>query len=265
MASRVKYRKKWLRWLDRYERLAARELQKTFHKYASNMPFDIMNEQNYEYLIQNAITDRLMFNTYLEIYTKIGLTHGSRVGKGINQQIKTNLKVYTESSFTTLFERNIFKYIVNSDLTRIRTVEQTYYETIRQLFVTGLAEGKDFRVVANEIKKLVNKPSFYKWQALRIGRTESTAAANYSATQAGKVSGYKMEKEWISALDKRTRDPHASANGQKVKENESFLVGGERLAFPGAPGGSAANVVNCRCAVAMTPAKDKNGDMIEVN
>ena len=80
--------------------------------------------------------------------------------------------------------------------------------------------------------------------------------------QSSAVSGYEMEKRWISALDKRTRDPHSNVNGKKADQDDAFVVGGEKLMYPGDPNGAAGNVINCRCTVAVIPKRDKNGRLI---
>jgi hypothetical protein len=57
----------------------------------------------------------------------------------------------------------------------------------------------------------------------------------------------KTFKEWVAILDRRTREAHVRADGQRVPVNEPFQVGGELLQFPRDPRGSAGNVINCRC------------------
>ena len=59
--------------------------------------------------------------------------------------------------------------------------------------------------------------------------------------------GIEMEREWVSALDARTRPEHAEADGQVVGVDEPFIVGGEKLMFPGDRSGSGWNIYNCRC------------------
>ncbi len=39
------------------------------------------------------------------------------------------------------------------------------------------------------------------------------------------------------------------ASGQKVPLEENFVIGGDRLKYPGDPKGSPAETINCRCAV----------------
>jgi len=63
---------------------------------------------------------------------------------------------------------------------------------------------------------------------------------------------FKPSKEWIAAGDelvRRTPFSHVAADGQKVKIDENFTVGGQKLRIPGdtSLGASLANVINCRC------------------
>jgi HK97 family phage portal protein len=83
-----------------------------------------------------------------------------------------------------------------------------------------------------------------------IARTETIGALNGGTNEAWKQSEVVEGKEWIATLDDRVRDAHQEAHGQVVGLDESFDVGGEQLEFPGADGGSAENVINCRCTTA---------------
>ena len=51
---------------------------------------------------------------------------------------------------------------------------------------------------------------------------------------------------WLTSIDGRERPAHREAHRQTVPKGAPFLVGGESLMAPGI-GGSAANIVNCRC------------------
>jgi hypothetical protein len=65
-------------------------------------------------------------------------------------------------------------------------------------------------------------------------------------------------KEWLSALDERTRPHHFTIGGVFVETDipsivpvgSYFAVGGELLDYPGDPVGSGFNIVNCRCFTA---------------
>ena len=263
MASRRKYRKQWLRWHSQYEKFAYRNLQRTFHAWSHAIPFDSLTEENYAKKINTAINDKLIVKSYKDIYVGVGTIHGKRVGKAINKE----LKAFTVDEFTTEFEKNIARYLRLDPaiINRIVSVRSGYFDTITGMIANQISDGKPMREIARDIEALVNRRDFYRWQAERIARTETTAAANYAATQSGEVSGFVMQKEWISALDSRTRDDHRATNGKRVGENEAFIVRGEKLMYPGDPSGSAGNVINCRCTVALVPKRDENGNLISVN
>lgn len=54
-------------------------------------------------------------------------------------------------------------------------------------------------------------------------------------------------KTWFSAQDSRVRPTHVEADGQTVPIGTSYVVGGVSLRYPGDPGGTDEEVVNCRC------------------
>ena len=262
--SRRRYRQKWFRWEKRYNRLAYLELQKTFHKWSRNINWSKLDKTVFKMQIEMTIDTQLMVDSYDKIYTGIGLVHGSRVGKSINLQLKD----FTTDKFRPLFLANLAKYFanpLNGFKKRIKSIEETYVDNIVKLLSTRLDKGQTIEQAQRAIRKVVSKPNFNRTQALRIARTETTAAANFSATQAGLASGFRMQKEWISALDSRTRDDHAAVNGQRVPEGTAFSVGGEKLMFPGDTKGSAGNVINCRCTVALIPVRDNAGNLIPTN
>ncbi len=262
MASIPKYRDSWLRQHRKYERAAYKRFKQTFNAYAENISWDAMNANNYERVIEMSVNEQLMFQTYYDVYYGIGTVHGLKIGKTINKQ----LKQFEPTVFETIFQMNLKTWLRNWQMKRVVSVENTYKDTLNNLILKMIDDGKSMPEIVKEMQKIVNKPNFYKWEAMRIARTETTTAANYAATQASEVSGYVMDKMWISALDFRTRTipfDHRAMNGKRVKEKADFVVSGEKLAFPGDPKGSAANIINCRCTVAIVPKRDSNGDLIE--
>jgi hypothetical protein len=87
-------------------------------------------------------------------------------------------------------------------------------------------------------------------RAVTIARTEIGAA--YSVARNAEMTGQGFEKHmWQTAGDESVRDgnspgesDHAKCDGEVRTIGESFSCG---LSFPMAPGGEAANVINCRC------------------
>lgn len=271
MASITKYRQKWLKYHESYEKRAFKELRKTFKRWNNQIINAEFTEDNIKSQLSLITQFEDMFTTYQTIYFNIGVLHGTRVGKFINIE----LKAFTLTEFMALFERNLPLFLRKFGITRIQQVHRTYLEDVFKLFDDRLKAGKTLKETTDEVFAMMRSPRFYRWQAERIARTETTAAANYAATQAGEVSGFVMQKRWISALDARTRRTppsdydHREMNGQRVGLNEMFqFKRGDHiidiLGYPGDPIGDAGNVINCRCTVAVVPARDKNGRLIRI-
>lgn len=98
------------------------------------------------------------------------------------------------------------------------------------------------------IKQLDREASHWNTRATLIARTESTGAYNYGALNSLQDEGVTY-KEWLATSDARTRFTHRVADGQTVKINEPFIVGGYEMQHPGSPSAPPAEVCNCRCTV----------------
>ena len=88
--------------------------------------------------------------------------------------------------------------------------------------------------------------------AIRAARTAVTGAQNagrLESYRAAEEMGIKLQKQWMSTLDNRTRHDHADADGQTVDEDKPFNVGGYELMFPGDPKGPGREIYNCRCTM----------------
>jgi len=121
-------------------------------------------------------------------------------------------------------------------------------ETFRQvdeLLRVGVNKGWNLTEMIDALEKL---PAVNTARAERIARTEVIGSLN-----GGKLDGYAEmgveRKEWLATQDDRARDEHAEADGQVVGIEDSFDVGGQRLAYPGDPTGDPGNIINCRCTV----------------
>lgn len=82
-----------------------------------------------------------------------------------------------------------------------------------------------------------------------IARTTSTFVRNLSFDSTYDNNPFIIGKTWISAQDSDTREAHSSADGQTVKTDDKFIVGGEKLKYPGDRNGSPENIINCRCRI----------------
>jgi len=263
------YRKQWLRWHNNYERTARIIFQRTFKEIAKDIPFERMSAGTYKAYLQTHVSKEKIFEAYVKVYSEIGIKHGKRVGVQINKQI--NEKNFTIDGFLNEFQRTLINFLATNEGSRITTVRQSYIQYLTQIMTKGIEEGKTMSMISTDMTKLVKSRNFYRWQALRIARTETTAASNYAATVSSSVSGVLMDKVWVSALDARTRrEPeshfdHYHMNQVKVPLDKPFEVSGEKLMFPGDPKGSAGNVINCRCSVAQVVRRDANGNIMRVS
>lgn len=85
--------------------------------------------------------------------------------------------------------------------------------------------------------------------AMKAARTAMT-----SAHSLGKLKGYEraagmgidVKKQWLAALDSRTRGSHRHLDGEVVKLDAEFSNG---LKYPGDPDGPGSEVYNCRCTL----------------
>jgi uncharacterized protein with gpF-like domain len=232
----------------RQEVQAYRIVRRNIIKIVNAIPFNNMSKLTYEFLIYSNVTESQIKEMYKEIYTTLGNPQYKRIKRSIKADIT--------------FE-SIIQAWINSNLGyRIVSVHQTLIESI----IAVIAKGYEDNIsVADITRNLQNKFGWYKAQALRIARTETTTATNYATVVAAQNSDFVLEKTWISVQDNRTRRPpksiydHLDMNGVKVALNQPFFTSGEEIMYPGDPSAKAGNVINCRCKVVFTVKEDENG------
>ena len=66
-------------------------------------------------------------------------------------------------------------FIHPNKITRIQQVNKTYLDDVFALFNKRLLDGKTLKETTAEVFKVMKAPRFYKYQAERIARTETTA------------------------------------------------------------------------------------------
>ena len=131
------------------------------------------------------------------------------------------------------------------------TIVDTTINDITKAVQDGMVEGEGYYGIAKRIEGVFGEAS--RVRSIRIARTETVGAYNAGALAQDEKGGA-THKEWISVLDDSTREDHAYADGQgadgSVEINDTFTVGGDSLRYPGDPGGSTEQIVNCRCSMA---------------
>lgn len=111
---------------------------------------------------------------------------------------------------------------------------------------SGILQGHGYAEIASVISS--NSEANYR-QALRIARTEGgrmrTQARQNSYEEMEKV-GCDLQKQWLAALDRKTRKSHGHLDGQRVKIDEFFVSDGFKAIGPRCFGVAGMDI-NCRC------------------
>ena len=250
-----------------YENKAVRILLKEFRKMSAKIPFDVLTKDNAESVIKLTINNEELNKALFKVHLTIGKSYGNMEARRFRREIK---KWKPLPLFNEAFQRYLLKYYADFGGENITLLTDTYVQAVVSEIRKATFENETVIQMRDRIFKTVNSPNFYKWQALRIARTETTFAMNSAKQIAGEVSGLVMEKVWISVFDNRTRSyakgdnfDHLEMNGKTVLLNEYFNVGGEKMAFPGdKSSASAGNIINCRCTWNARARRDANGNLI---
>lgn len=254
----------WQKMQPLYERKAYRIVQKHISKILRDLPTTNIDLYNYEMTIALNITFNDIFKMYKELYGTVGVDYGKRINKDLEKIKKANVL------FNDALLREILLFLSNDGGLRITSVRDTLIQDIIKSIQKSLGENGTIVDLRNAIQAIISKnQTFYKWQSLRIARTETTTSSNYAAMQTALMSDLVLEKFWISIQnDGRTRTTpydHLDMNNQKQELEKPFFVGGENIQYPGDTKASAGNVINCRCTVAFVPKRDADGMLILKN
>ncbi len=251
----------WQTLQPKYERKAYRIVQKHIKIILSSLPVDNMKLFNYEIIIDLNITYDDIYKMFREIYTVIGLDYGNRINKEIEKVKKANVL------FNDVLLKEILLFLSTEGGVKITSVRNTLVEDIIKAIQAQLSENATLIDLQNAIHAIVEKSqTFYKWQSLRIARTETTSASGLAAMKTAEASDLEMQKTWIATLDNRTRRDHFREDGQSVDLNQPFIMSsGASLQYPGDPKALPSETINCRCTIAFVPKRDIEGMLILKN
>ena len=170
-------------------------------------------------------------------------------------------------------EEEIVEFIITHSQTQSRHILNTTQKELNQITARVIAEAAAQGEVLTpaEISARVEK-EFNARSKKRIDTIATTETQTPSekvklitalALAAIVLEGTTM-KTWHTVIDSVTRPAHISANGQVVRNDVPFRVGGERLPAPGdsSLGASPKNIINCRCIATYSVV---GGDIIPAN
>jgi len=127
-------------------------------------------------------------------------------------------------------------------------VTQTTLDRIKAVIVDAREQGQGVSVVAKRIREEAFDGEVSRHRSQTIARTETVGALNEGAWVQATTDGVMQSKRWLDQQDGRVRDSHVTAAGAGwIALGDVFPNG---LRYPHEAGAPAAEVVNCRCALA---------------
>lgn len=138
---------------------------------------------------------------------------------------------------------------------KLSGVADAAVDKIRTELSLGLAGARTPAEVIKNIGRNLKEPSIFRSiqdRALTIYKHEVgkafSAAGQARMSQAGKTLGEDFRKEWRHAgHPKVARASHLAADGQTVKVDKPYIVGGVALMFPRDPAAPLEDTIGCGC------------------
>lgn len=133
------------------------------------------------------------------------------------------------------------------------TDKKSIARTVESALMGAVLLGKGTKSIYSAIKINIAKQLE---GGVKIATTVTTQSENKAILDVGNKAvahGKRITKVWRAVGDSKTRPAHRAASGQVRLLDEPFIVGGEKLMYPGdwSLGASAGNTINCRCVIAL--------------
>lgn len=247
-----------------YEAKALKILLKEFRKILKSINYNNLTFDNAEALITLNIKEGDLQKALYKVHYTIGKSYGNFIARQLRADNPIQEKKWKPLPlFSDAFQQFLIAFYLRNGGELIKTLTETLVAQVVREIRNSTYENETVIQMRDRIFKTVNKPNFYKWQAMRIARTETTFAMNSAKEIAGEVSGVVLEKIWLGKNDGRERPSHIAMNNKTVGQNEMFNVGGVQMKYPGdKENGTAAETINCRCTFGYKAKRDENGRLI---
>ncbi len=158
-----------------------------------------------------------------------------QIGNALNVTVGLDLNVNDPNVQKIIQDKlHTFSFKVNKETTKLLKAE----------FTEAIKDGDSIPVIEQRVKKVFGFTK--KSRVNTIARTEIGGAYGSGNQEAMIASGVVKTKKWIATRDNRTRETHASIDGEVVGVKERFSNG---LRFPKDWTGALAEFINCRCSM----------------
>lgn len=223
---------------------------------ASAKATSLQQAANNLYLI---ISNEQLANVLREIHQVSGLFFGRKAYREIEASARQVEKA--GFGFNLKWITDIANWFLQDLLQTVSNISNTTRNEILEVLTKAQTEGLSFEDIENRLVGVI-RPQ----RARLIARTETAKGAFVGRQLAARDSKWESQKEWISAIDHRTRHGHRLVNGELIDLEGRFQVsykgGVDMMEGPGDPSAHVSNLANCRCAQAMKAKRDADGKLI---
>lgn len=217
------------------------------------------------YQDNGAISDAdLLPKAVQALFVKLYVDTGSAFSTTSFVSLKSGKEVIQTKQITEppiqTWEQLMANYALQEGSESIVSINSTNLEQAQRIINRSTAQAVELGLGIPETTAFIERNILNEWRkygkfsAERIARTEVIAASNQGAMLGARSTGLVLQKVWLTALDGRERVTHAQVNGISVDMDKPFEVGASLLMQPGDKRAPAAEVINCRCAVAFQSA-----------
>lgn len=229
----------------------------------SEIDFDALDYSELSrYIIHFSVNPENIKNALLAAHLDIGQRYGGHVVRGIERERKAApYPLFSES-----FQKFVRNYFLTIGGAKIETLTKSMTSAVMAEIAKAQDEGLTREEMVRAMRKKIDNRNYYRWQAMRIARTETTFAMNAAKQVAIEQSGLEMEKEWVHGHSASPRLDHLQMDGIRVSMNEPFILPGNvQMMYPGddSMGAGAEDVINCTCTYVYVPKRDESGRLIE--
>jgi SPP1 gp7 family putative phage head morphogenesis protein len=262
---------------DKWQKAFEKELEKAEKRQSSKVRRYYKN-QYYKgaesFLSSGQTSFQLLFSTselikiYRDLYSDIGLQFAKWYSRNFDKYIK---KGVNPNQFIDQWANTFAALGSAVGAERVTLVSGTAKATLVKV-TQNLLTDIEFQNTGIDEKTRILRSQFTKYstfQAQRLVRTEATNAANFATIKSAETifPAEDLQKEWIAATDERTRPTHRAVNGTVINQTDLFSVGDSLMMYPGDSRGSAKEVINCRCSIAVFPKEGAQtiGEISDIN
>lgn len=213
--------------------------------------------------------EKELIKVFEAMYKETVVTFGNAVYRSL--KIEANQKGET-FGFNAQWTKEVLDFLMVKGFVLVAGITQTTKKRLTDIANKGIQEG----LSVDEIVKLIlndKELEYSNMRARRIVRTELMRGSNMGAMKGAEAHGFKVDKQWISARDSRTRRipedefDHVELDGVIVPFDQPFTSTGKKgeavvAMQPGDISAPAGFTINCRCTVGFIPKRDANGRLI---